>query len=178
MQRRDHGLPQLDPGGRVLSSAEGGSEGLTLPAGAGGQQQVGKGSAGIGEHIHVHIEVQSLQGRPAPQGVPMAEEWIAPEQNHSLHWVRLPGQDGLIHFGGLHDAWVARRAQGMLGIAEPQGCLLPGKQLSARDGIGGGAGEKHVAAATIELPREGIEATHGPVGLQNGFTRVCNTILE
>jgi len=32
-------------------------------------------------------------------------------------------------------------------------------------GLVGGAGKENVAAATIELPREGVEAAHGPVGL-------------
>jgi hypothetical protein len=74
-------------------------------------------------------------------------------------------KDGVIYIGGLHDARVVRRTQGVLGITEAQGRLLSGKQLPTGDGIGGGTGEKHVAAAAIELPRESVEAAHGPVGL-------------
>jgi hypothetical protein len=53
----------------------------------------------------------------------------------------------------------------VLGQAAPQSGFRPWKQLRSFDGVGGGAGEENVAAATIELPREGVEAAHGPVGL-------------
>jgi hypothetical protein len=53
----------------------------------------------------------------------------------------------------------------VLGQAEPQSGFRSRKQLRSFDGIGGGAGKKNVAAATIELPREDVEAAHGTVGL-------------
>jgi len=77
MQRWDHTRSKLDPGDGVLRQLEGdigGQEALTFPAGARGEQQVGKGGAGIAEHVHVHMEVQGFQGRLAPQRVPTAEE--------------------------------------------------------------------------------------------------------
>jgi hypothetical protein len=77
----------------------------------------------------------------------------------------MPGEDSAIHQGSLHHARVSRGAQWVLGQAAPQSGFRPWKQLRSFDGVGGGAGEENVAAATIELPREGVEAAHGPVGL-------------
>jgi len=53
----------------------------------------------------------------------------------------------------------------VLDQAEAQSGFRPWKQLPSFDGVGGGAGEDNVAAATIELPSKGVEAAHGPVGL-------------
>jgi ParB-like nuclease domain len=60
------------------------------------------------DDVHVHIEVQGLQGGLTLQGISMAEEWIAPEQDHGFHRVGMPGEDSAIHQGSLHHARVSR----------------------------------------------------------------------
>ena len=72
----------------------------------------------------------------------------------------------MIHVVGGHLPSGACLPQGALGIAEGTGGLLLGQQPSPHEGIGGGTGEQHVAAAPIELAGEGIEERHGPAGLR------------
>src|ERR1700741_1663617 len=95
----------------------------------------------------------------------MAKERIATEKDHGLHRIGLPGEDGAVDGVGLHIAWVERWSQWVLGQTKPYSGLHRRQQLPAHDWIVGSTGDEDVAAASIELPREGVEAADGPIGL-------------